>query len=92
MEEHCAETLTVTTMPGKPCIFTFHRYTYRILHGRWYTERCDNEEDERKRVVETDVFCEAEVSYIHEIYQNVLWGESIIEDAVKDAELAFLAG
>ena len=52
-EEHYGETLTITYIPGKPSIFTFHEYSHKVLHDKWYSERCDNEADERKRIVET---------------------------------------
>ena len=53
LQDHYGDKVTISSIPGKPCIFTFHEYSHQILHDRWYTERCGNGNDERKRVVET---------------------------------------
>ena len=53
LQDHYGNKVTITNVPGKPCIFTFHEYSHKILHDRWYTDRCSSENDERKRVVET---------------------------------------
>ena len=53
LQDHYGNKVTITNVPGKPCIFTFHEYSHKILHDRWYTDRCSSEKDERKWVVET---------------------------------------
>ena len=53
LQDHYGNKVTITNVPGKPCIFTFHEYSHQILHDRWYTDSCSSEKDERKRVLET---------------------------------------
>ena len=53
LQDHYGNTVTIPKVPGRSYIFSFHEYSDKILHDRWYTDRCSSEKDERKRVEET---------------------------------------
>ena len=38
LQDHYGNKVTITNVPGKPCIFTFHKHSHKILHNRWYTD------------------------------------------------------
>ena len=48
---HHGDNITITCIPGKSSILTFKDVAHKILQGKWYTERCADENDERIRIV-----------------------------------------
>ncbi|MPC44113.1 hypothetical protein E2C01_037777 [Portunus trituberculatus] len=53
LKEHFGDSLVVTSLPGKPTIFTFRRAFSEIVHQSWYDERCPDPLSEKQRMVHT---------------------------------------
>ena len=51
--DYYGDNVTITEIPGKCSVVSFRDTFHKIIHDKWYTDKCTNMKQERKRIVET---------------------------------------
>lgn len=96
MLDHYGDNIIITEVPGKNSIVSFKDTAYKILHDKWYTERCKDMKLERRRIIETAAAIVGEDIRlsVHECdtYPSVISLEEMDDDIIPETLKAFVDG